>query len=288
MIRALTIMALSAWLARTAHAERQRHSEFVSGKDASGADITIETFVEGSGPAVVMLPSSGRDGAADFDVVAARIAAAGYAVLRPQPRGMMGSKGPMAGVSLHRLADDVVMVIDRLGGGRAVIIGHAFGHFVARMAAVDHPAAVRGVVLAAAAASSWPQDIAKTPYIAGDLKRPDAERLAALKLGFFAPGHDPAPWLHGWWPDAQQMEADSREKSGVKTSDWWSAGTAPLLELIPASDPFKPHEKWGELAADYGSRVITVVIPDASHALFPEQPDAIAKAAIAWIATLPP
>lgn len=289
MRRDVPLLALAALLAvGNARAGTQRHSEMVTGADAGGQAVTIETLVEGSGPAVVMLPSSGRDGGEDFDAVAARIAAAGYTVLRPQPRGIMGSTGAMQGVSLHRLADDVVMVIDRLGGGRAVIIGHAFGHFVARMAAVDHPGAVRGVVLAAAAASSWPADIGATPYKSGNLSLPDSERLAALRLGFFAPGHDPAPWLHGWWPAAQAMQADSREKAGVKQSDWWSAGSAPLLELIPADDPFKPRDKWGELAASYGARVQTVVIPDASHALFPEQPDAVAAAVIAWLAGLAP
>jgi len=204
----LTLAGLLAAITFPAGAGRAegRHAEMVT-----GGDVVIETFVEGAGPAVVMLPSSGRDGAEDFDVVAARIVAAGFKVLRPQPRGIMGSRGPMTGVSLHELAGDVVMVIDRLGDGRAVIVGHAFGHFVARMAAVDHPAAVRGVVLAAAAASSWAPDIAATPYKSGDLSLPDEERLAALRLGFFAPGHDPAPWLKGWWPAAQRMEADSRE-----------------------------------------------------------------------------
>jgi pimeloyl-ACP methyl ester carboxylesterase len=281
----LTLAGLLAAVTLPAGAGRAegRHAEMVT-----GGDVVIETLVEGAGPAVVMLPSSGRDGAEDFDVVAARIAAAGFKVLRPQPRGIMGSQGPMTSVSLHELAGDVVMVIDRLGDGRAVIVGHAFGHFVARMAAVDHPAAVRGVVLAAAAASSWAPDIAATPYKSGDLSLPDEERLAALRLGFFAPGHDPAPWLKGWWPAAQRMEADSREKAGVKQSDWWGAGAAPLLELIPADDPFKPRDKWDELAKTYGSRVETVVIPDASHALFPEQPAAVADAVIAWVRTLPP
>jgi len=281
----LTLAGLLAAVTLPAGAGRAegRHAEMVT-----GGDVVIETLVEGAGPAVVMLPSSGRDGAEDFDVVAARIAAAGFKVLRPQPRGIMGSRGPMTSVSLHELAGDVVMVIDRLGDGHAVIVGHAFGHFVARMAAVDHPAAVRGVVLAAAAASSWAPDIAATPYKSGDLSLPDEERLAALRLGFFAPGHDPAPWLKGWWPAAQRMEADSREKAGVKQSDWWGAGAAPLLELIPADDPFKPRDKWDELAKTYGSRVETVVIPDASHALFPEQPAAVADAVIAWVRTLPP
>ena len=283
-MRALPLIALAAVLANGAVRAEPRRTEMIEGRNG----LVIETYVQGSGPAIVMLPSTGRDGAEDFDDVAARLAAAGFTVLRPQPRGAEGSKGPMTGVSLHDLADDVVLVIDRLGAGRAVIVGHAFGHFVARMAAVDHPARVRGVVLAAAAASSWPPDIAATPGIAGDLARPDAERLAALRLGFFAPGHDPGPWLKGWWPDAQRVQVNSREKAGVKQSDWWSAGTAPLLELIPADDPFKPRDKWGELAQSYGDRVTTVIIPDASHALFPEQPAAVAAAIIGWLATLPP
>lgn len=283
-MRIMSVLAAAALLgAATLRAEPVRKSEMVTGNG-----VVIETFVEGAGPTIVMLPSSGRDGAEDFDDVAARLAAAGFKVLRPQPRGALGSKGPMEGTSLHQLADDVVMVIDRLGGGRAVIVGHAFGHFVARMAAVDHPAAVRGVVLAAAAASSWAPDIARTPYVSGNLALPDAERLAALRLGFFAPGHDPAAWLHGWHPATQAMQANSREKAGVKQSDWWSAGTAPLLELIPAADPFKPREKWGELRESYGVRVTAVVIPDASHALFPEQPAAVAEAIIGWVRSLPP
>jgi pimeloyl-ACP methyl ester carboxylesterase len=261
-----------------------RHTEMVRGADG----LVIETYVEGSGPAIVMLPSTGRDGAEDFDAVAARLAGAGFTVLRPQPRGAEQSRGGMTGVSLHDLAADVVLVIDRLGNGRAVILGHAFGHFVARMAAVDAPTRVRGVVLAAAAASAWAPEIAATPGIAGNLALPDSERLAALRLGFFAPGHDPTPWLKGWWPEAQRVQVDSREKAGVKQSDWWSAGTAPLLELIPASDPFKPRDRWDELALSYGQRVTTVVIPDASHALFPEQPAAVADAVIAWVRQLPP
>ena len=280
----MPLIAIAALLAAgTLRAEPQRRSEMVT----QGA-VTIETYVEGDGPAIVMLPSTGRDGGEDFDDVAGRLAAAGFRVLRPQPRGIAGSIGPMEGVSLHGLGDDVALVIDRLAGGRAVIVGHAFGHFVARMTAVDHPEKVRGVVLAAAAAATYAPEIAATPRIAGDLTRSDAERLAALRLGFFAPGHDATPWLHGWFPATLKLQADSREKQGVQQSDWWHAGKAPLLELIPASDPFKPQPRWNELRETFGDRVQAVVIPDSSHALFPEQPEAVAAAIVAWVRTLPP
>jgi pimeloyl-ACP methyl ester carboxylesterase len=249
-------------------------------------EAVIEAIVEGTGPALVMLPSLGRDGYEDFDVVASLLAQGGLRVLRPQPRGIGASSGPMNDVSLHHLAADVTAVIRAEGGGRAVILGHAFGHFVARMAAVDHPAHVRGVILAAAAAKQYAPEIAATPRRAGNLDAPEAERLAALRLGFFAPGHDPRPWLHGWHPATQRMQIDCREKQGVQQSDWWHAGTAPMLELIPALDPFKPRDKWNELRAEFGDRVETVVIENASHALFPEQPEAVAGAVLEWVGKL--
>ncbi len=250
-------------------------------------EAAIETIVQGSGPVLVMLPSLGRDGFEDFDTVAALLAAGGLTVLRPQPRGIGASTGPMQGASLHHMAADIAAVIRAEGAGRAVILGHAFGHFVARMTAVDFPPLVRGVILAAAAAKHYAPDIAATPRRAGDLAAPEAGRLAALRLGFFAPGHDPTPWLHGWHPATQRMQIDCREKQGVAQSDWWHAGTAPMLELIPAADPFKPRDKWGELRVEFGDRVQSVVIDNASHALFPEQPQAVADAILRWVASLP-
>jgi pimeloyl-ACP methyl ester carboxylesterase len=82
------------------------------------------------------------------------------------------------------------------------------------------------------------------------------------------------------------MQIDCREKQGVAQSDWWHAGTAPMLELIPALDPFKPREKWDELRAEFGARVQARVIDNASHALFPEQPGAVAEAVLAWVGQL--
>jgi pimeloyl-ACP methyl ester carboxylesterase len=258
-----------------------RHTELVA--TATGR---IEVVAEGSGPALVMLPSLGRDGYEDFDTVAGMLAPH-HTVLRPQPRGIGGSTGPLAGVSLHHMADDIARVIEALAGGRAAVLGHAFGNFVARMTAADHPHLVRGVVLAAAAASSYPPEIAACPRIAGAPDLPEEERLAALRLGFFAEGHDPRPWLHGWYPATQLMQAECREKQGVARSEWWGAGTAPVLELIPALDPFKPRDRWDDLTAELGPRVRRRIIADASHALFPEQPHAVAEAIREWLMTIP-
>src|SRR5947209_5967223 len=69
-------------------------------------NVQIDTIAEGRGPLIVLLPSRGRD-SEDYDAVAAGLAREGFRVLRPQPRGMLGSKGPLKDISLHDLARDV-------------------------------------------------------------------------------------------------------------------------------------------------------------------------------------
>ena len=118
-------------------------------------NVEIDLIAEGKGPLIVLLPSRGRD-SEDYDEVAAGLAKEGFRVLRPQPRGMHASKGPLKDITLHDLARDVATVIARENAGPAVIVGHAYGNWVARMTAVDHPKLVRGVVLAAAAAKKFP------------------------------------------------------------------------------------------------------------------------------------
>ena len=54
------------------------------------------------------------------------------------------------------------------------------------------------------------------------------------------------------------------------------------MEIIPESDPFKPHASWLELREEFGERVSRCIISDASHALFPEQPDQVADVVIRW------
>lgn len=245
-------------------------------------DVRIETYADGSGPALVILPSYGRDGGADFDAFTDLIADAGWRVLRPQPRGVAGSFGPMVGVDFPALADDVARVIRRLAGGRAVVLGHAFGNFVARVLATEHPRLVSAVILAAASASKVADDINETPFIASDPTRSEPERLAALQTAFFAPGHDARVWLKSWYPETLAMQ-----RAAVKATDigkYWSSGDLKLLEIIPRYDPFKPQSYWRELSGQLGPRVTTAVIDDAAHALFPEQPARIAEVVLPWIA----
>jgi pimeloyl-ACP methyl ester carboxylesterase len=247
-------------------------------------DVEIDVIVDGNGPAIVLLPSLARD-SDDYDAVASGLADAGYRVLRPQPRGIGRSRGPMKNISLHDFARDVAEVVTRLGAGRAVLVGHAYGNWVARMTAVDHPQLVRGVVIAAAAAKQYAPELTVAVTKAGDLALPDNERLEALRFAFFAPGNDATVWLTGWHPEVRDSQRAA--VAAVKQDEWWSGGSAPLLDLQAAQDPFKPATKRNEMKNEFGDRVTLVVIDNASHALIPEQPKAVVDALVEWVSLLP-
>ena len=243
---------------------------------------TLEVTVEGAddGAPLVMLASSQRD-PGDFDESAGLLAAAGFRVLRPWPRGTGASNGPLEGLSLYTLAADAVFALQHLSNGApAIWLGHAFGHFVARVADLAHPAWVRGVVVAAAAARTFPAHVPPTLATASDTSLPDAVRLAALREGFFAPGNDPAPWLHGWHP---AVRAAYRAAGAVPDKNqWWPVANAPILDLQAAQDPWRPLETRSELRDALGELVTVRVIEKASHALLVEQPRAVAEAVIEW------
>jgi pimeloyl-ACP methyl ester carboxylesterase len=275
----LSVTGLALTMITTAaNAETKRARELVR-----YADVQIDVITEGAGPAIILLPSRGRD-SEDYDEVAHGIAAEGFRVLRPQPRGIGQSRGPMTTITLHDFARDIAEVI-RHYGPPAVIVGHAYGNWVARMTATDYPDLVRGVVIAAAAAKKYPPELSVAVTKSGDLSLPKEERLKYLKGTFFAAGSDPSIWLDGW--HAEASEAQRIAALGTKQAEWWAAGKTPLLDLQADSDPFHPIDKMNELRDELGDRVSVAVIANASHALLPEQPKAVVAAIVAWVRKLP-
>jgi pimeloyl-ACP methyl ester carboxylesterase len=191
----------------------------------------------------------------------------------------------MHGITLADLADDVAATIVALDAAPAVIVGHAFGNWVARLTAVRHPTLVRGVVIAAAAAKQYPPHLTESIRRIVDPSQPREQRLIDLQSTFFAAGNDATAWLHGWHREVR----DSQFAAHLATPQalWWSAGRAPLLDLQAADDPFLPPERRHELREELGPRVSVALIERASHALLPEQPHAVVAAVADWADTLP-
>jgi pimeloyl-ACP methyl ester carboxylesterase len=68
-------------------------------------------------------------------------------------RGFGDSDRPGAGFAIDDFADDVVAFLDALSIGNAVLVGHSFGSFVARRAALSRPDRVERLVLIGSAVS---------------------------------------------------------------------------------------------------------------------------------------
>ncbi|CAF1327568.1 unnamed protein product [Adineta steineri] len=250
-------------------------------------DLTLDVIVNGEDglPPVILLPSSMRD-SGEFEDVAQYIAKAGYLVLRPQPRGFGASRGSLENLTLHVLADDVATTIRDLGKGYpAVIIGHAFGHYVARVTDLDYPELVRGVVIAAGE-QRYQNDSTLVVSLerAADVKLPREERLKHLYHAFFTADSDASVWLTGWHPELRPVYRDAGRIPSK--SEWWPVSHSPILDLQAAQDPWRPLQSRNELKDALHSLVTIQLIEGASHSLFPEQPKMVADAIINWIKTL--
>lgn len=277
MTRRARLLAISALLlAAAGPAPRQ--------VTATNGPAHIEVLAQGSGPVIVILPSLGR-GATDYDELAELLVKKGFRVLRPQPRGIGGSTGPMTGLTLHDYAADVAAVIEQDAKGPVVVVGHAFGNYVARALATDRPELVSRLVLAAASPGKLPPG-QEGPVIAPDIRKaidasknlalPEPERLKALQTAFFAPGNDPHVWLDGWHPDVATAERAAEQ--ATPPDQWFAGGHAPILLLQPADDTVAPISQSNVLQDMLGSRVSVLFIDHAGHALVPEQPAAVAEA----------
>ncbi|MCB1017566.1 MAG: alpha/beta fold hydrolase [Acidimicrobiales bacterium] len=241
----------------------------------------IEVRLQGEGPVVVLVPSLGR-GAADFGPLSARLARAGYLVAAPEPRGLGASAGPLDGLRLGDLADDVAAVVAGLDAGAATVVGHAFGNRVARMVATRRPDLVESVVLLACGGRVPPEpDAGEALFRVFDGSLPPDEHLEAVRTAFFAPGNDAAVWADGWHADV--AAAQSAATGSTPVDEWWAAGGADVLVVQPAEDRIAVAANADQLVEALGDRATRVTIPRAGHALLPEQPAAVAVALLTWL-----
>jgi pimeloyl-ACP methyl ester carboxylesterase len=233
------------------------------------------------GGSLLLAPSLGR-GAEDFAEVAGLLREQDFHVISPEPFGLAASEN-LEAADLEVLARHLLAAAPE--DGKIIVIGHAFGNWVARMAAVLAPERVCGVVLLAAARRVIPTEIKSS--IDGSFKAAltDEERLAHLRRAYFAPGNDARVWLHGWHPDmaAGQRRAAARSDRAI----WWHAGgTVPILDVQAADDAIAPASAASELRDELGGRVTTVTIKNAGHALLPEQPQAVVRAIVDFVRRL--
>jgi pimeloyl-ACP methyl ester carboxylesterase len=208
----------------------------------------------GSGAPVVCLPGQGGAGTEQFGALAEALAAAGYRCIAVNPRGVGSSRGPLAGIGLRDLADDVAELIVREGGA-AHVVGRAFGNRVARALAAAHPERVTSLTLLAAGG-----------LVPG---RPGPPRAAA------------APAQGARW--RQAARAQRRAAEATPLSEWWDGGTAPMLVVQGLDDRIAPPENGRSLARRHPDRVRLLELEGAGHDPLRERPDRVIPAVLAFL-----
>ena len=273
----LTIPILIAALSQVQPAAGQEQVTF-----AQNGDAKLRIFVEGSGPAIVLLPGQGR-GPRDFDELAKQLVSAGYRVVRPEPRGFGESVGPVEGLTLRDNAQDVASAIEKVGAAPAIVAGWAYGNRVARMIASERPELVRGVVLIAAGGKFPP----KPEVMAGlrtvqDKSLPLEKRAEAARTVLYGPKSTIS---------ATDMRLDEVSATTIKAQSlaptvpleaWWDGGKVPMLVLQGLYDVIAPPENGRSLKRDHPERVTLVEFEDLGHSMARERPDLVANAIVSW------
>jgi pimeloyl-ACP methyl ester carboxylesterase len=110
-------------------------------------DIDIRVEVAGEGPTVLCV-HGWPELAGSWRHQVAHLSARGYRVAAMDVRGYGGSSVPaeVERYTLRELAGDVAAVVEALGDGPVVLVGHDWGAPIVWNAAVIHPTVVRGVV----------------------------------------------------------------------------------------------------------------------------------------------
>ncbi len=246
---------------------------------AGPAQLRVRTA--GQGPALLLLPGLGRP-AEDLDPLAACFVAAGYRVIQPDPRGSGGSSGPLEGLTLHDLAQDVAAVIAAAGGGEVVIIGHAFGNRIARTLAADRPDLVDAVVLLGCSGKVQPSpEIAEAIRLAQAVDTPVDVRAQAVRAAWYGPGRDISVWMDGW--SQPVMKAYLAAAASTDTAKWWTAGSARVLIVQGLADVSAPPGNGRLLKEEVGDRATLVELEGIDHALAVEDPEAVADVVLTFL-----
>ena len=103
------------------------------------------------------------------------LAAAGYAVVTYDNRGVAPSSSPPAPYSVDLMTDDAVALLDHLGWDEPVrVAGHSMGGWIAETLVLDHPERVRAAALMGSANRPTAWEVAITT-VERDLARLDYE-----------------------------------------------------------------------------------------------------------------
>ena len=132
---------------------------------------------------------------------AARLVAPSRGLVGVDLRGRGDSEKPDSGYGLEAHASDAIRVLDHLGLGDAVLVGHSMGGFVALKAALLHPDRVRALVLID---GGWPRVEGPPEEMTEEQEREAAAIREGLARAFSRLDmifENPEAYLDFWFPD---------------------------------------------------------------------------------------
>jgi len=243
------------------------------------SDSTIEYISRGEGDPVVLLPAANLT-VGYMDGLARELAKGGYRVVGINFRGSGKSVGPIKGITLETLADDVAGVMQALQLGPAHIVGNDFGNRVARLLAASHPDLARSVTLLSVSGRVEPKpDALKALDVVFNAKSSDADAIAAMPYLIANSADAGRDWaLLKASRDLGAADIEKVASAATNPDDWWApSGDAKYLILQGEDDLIAPPKNGAQLLKDAGDRATLVNVPRAGHLLPLEQPQATAS-----------
>ena len=229
----------------------------------------------------------------DFRLLAEPLVEAGHPVVLLDQRGQHQSPGPddLGAYAVEALAADLLAVVDDLREGPVHLVGHSFGGLVSRAAVLQRPEAFRSLTLMSSgpAGLTGPRTAVLAPLrelaAQGIEVVVDAmDHLNAADARFLALDASTQGFLRDRMlltsPHALIGMSFGLEGEADRVAELRATGV-PLLVLHGEDDdawsPAQQRDMAERLAAAYA------VIPDAVHSPAVEQPEATAKALLAFL-----
>lgn len=282
---ALVLLGTTLLAVTEADAQTARPPVTVEQGIVTVGDTTVEYFSRGSGDAIILLPGSTLT-VGYLDGLADSLAAAGYRVIGINLRGTGSSRGPMEGITLRNIADDVAAVVTTLQTGPVHVAGNDYGNRVARMFAAAYPELTRSVILLAAGGKVPPGPDAMQAFLT--VMNPEAtEEQVLAALPFFIADMNKAQDVWATFSSARDASSGALQEAASKATplaDWWAPpGETSYLILQGAEDQIAPPANGEDLQRQLGDRARLVNVPGAGHLMPIEQPDIAAAEIIAFI-----
>ncbi len=218
--------------------------------------------------------------------------AARYRTILLDNRGAGMSDAPVGPYGIAQMAEDAIAVLDAAGVARARVFGASMGGMIAQELALNHPDRVQSLILGCTACGGTQSVAADREVRAALAARATLPRAEAIRV-MIPYTYDASTPRDRVEEDillrirtAMSNEAFAAQYQGIRS---W-AGTherlaqlkMPVLVIHGETDRLVPPEN-GHIVARAIPRAELVMLPNASHIFFTDQPDVSKKAILEFL-----